>query len=273
MTKVILEARQVAKKLNRKLILDNISLRCERNMIIAIQGKNGSGKSTLLKLLAGIYEPTSGQMIRRTRKIGYVPEHFPEKLRFKVKDYLMLIGSIHNIDKQQLEAKLIKYFQLFNIEAYLQTPLKLCSKGTKQKVGIIQALLHDPDILLLDEPLTGLDATSQDELILILEKLKRERTILFTTHEEMMVDRLADQIFYVDSGKLLTLNRSRRKLMQIKIECDHSERLKEVDVAFHIRSVGPETILTVDGEKSDQLLLELLQNNFSVREVKEVNEC
>ena len=143
---------------------------CSTDTKLLIRGKNGSGKSTLLKILAGITEPTSGKIIRDAQKIGYVPEHFPESLRFKLKEYLLLTASFQGGSKASIEDELSKYIQLFSLEPFLQTSLKACSKGTKQKVGIIQALLMKPDLLLLDEPLTGLDAESQDILIQLLKE-------------------------------------------------------------------------------------------------------
>ena len=178
----ILGAVQVSKEINGRQILHNISFGCSADTKLLIRGKNGSGKSTLLKILAGITEPTGGKLIGNTRKIGYVPEHFPDSLRFRLKEYLLLTASFRGGSKASIEKELLEYIQLFSLEPFLHTSLKACSKGTKQKVGIIQALLMKPNLLLLDEPLTGLDAESQQVLIQLLRD--KQIPIVFTSHEE-----------------------------------------------------------------------------------------
>ena len=197
---LILEAIQVSKEINGRQILRNISLGCSTDTRLLIRGKNGSGKSTLLKLLAGITEPTSGKIVGSARKIGYVPEHFPESLRFRLKEYLLLTSSFQSDSKASIENELSKYIQLFGLEPFLHTSLKACSKGTKQKVGIIQALLMKPDLLLLDEPLTGLDAESQQVLIQLLKE--EQIPIVFTSHEETLVTNMAKEILQIETGEI-----------------------------------------------------------------------
>ncbi|MDN4494418.1 ATP-binding cassette domain-containing protein [Ureibacillus aquaedulcis] len=271
MDKNILEVSNVSKEIGGKKILKNITFTCEDYTTLAIRGSNGSGKSTLLKILAGIYEPTSGVVNRGNRKVGYVTEHFPESLRFKLKEYLILTASFQNIPKQQIEEDLIKYIEMFNLQAHVNTPLKKCSKGTKQKVGIIQALMMKPDILLLDEPLTGLDSATQSELFYLLEKLKKQVTIIFTTHEEKMIESLADAIFSVESGEVLHNPQFRTLQKLIKVNFKDQSILRKLN-PDQITYEGNTAFITVDTTKSDELLLALLNNNCSILEVKERRE-
>lgn len=266
MEKVNFEAVNVSKKIDGKMILNQISFKCEDYTTIAICGQNGSGKSTLLKILAGIYEPTSGKVRRGKRKVGYVPEHFPENLRFKLKEYLILTASFHGFSKQQIETNLLEYINIFGLQPYVDTPLKQCSKGTKQKVGLIQALMMKPDILLLDEPLSGLDSQAQKELIDLLQKLKKEVTIIFTTHEDEMIDKLADKILYVESGQVSVKPQKVRKLIKVKL--NNKEILKELNF-YDITYEGNTAWITVDTESCDGILLELLNKKCSILEVKE----
>ncbi|WP_144510734.1 ATP-binding cassette domain-containing protein [Bacillus sp. FJAT-22090] len=269
MGKVIFETVNLSKVIEGHTILRNVSFRFEEKSAIAIRGQNGSGKSTFIKLLAGIYEPSSGKIKRNANKIGYVPEHFPENLRFKLKEYLLMIASFHEISMKSIESELIEYIRLFEIEPFINTPLKYCSKGTKQKVGIIQALLMKPDVLLLDEPLTGLDPTSQQQLIYLLQKLKKELTIIFTTHEDVMVGTIADQVLYVESGQLLFDIEPKQTKKIIKVEFPNKKIFTELNT-IDIHYEGNIALLTVNTSLSDEILLNLLNKKCSVLEVKEM---
>ena len=265
---VILEASDLKKEIDGKEILQHVSFQIEEHVSIAIRGSNGSGKSTLLKLLAGIYDPTSGNLVRNAKRIGYVPEHFPENLRFKLMEYLTLVATFQGMSETDIEAELSEYIHLFGIEPFTNTPLKKCSKGTKQKVGILQALLIKPDILLLDEPLTGLDTSSQQNLMAMLEKLKTKMTIIFTTHEDLLVDNIADQIFYVKDGQVLIHTETKSSHLVIKVRFPNKSVLLRLQLnEMHIEE--DIAIITVSKDKSDDLLRKLLNNNCSVLDVRE----
>ncbi|MFF2753772.1 ATP-binding cassette domain-containing protein [Psychrobacillus sp. NPDC058041] len=268
MKKTVFEVSNLRKEIEGNVILQNVSFKLEENISIAIRGQNGSGKSTLLKLLAGIYEPTSGKIRRNARRIGYVPEHFPESIRFNLKEYLMLIASFHGISKLKIESELLEYINLFGIESFMDTPLKQCSKGTKQKVGLLQALIIKPDILLLDEPLTGLDSTSQQSLLTLLEKLKKQMTIIFTSHEDLLVDCIADQTLYVEDRNISFHNETTNKNRVIKVKFPNKDIFTELDF-IDINYDGDTAMLTVSLDYSDVLLKKLLNKNCSVLEVRE----
>ncbi|WHY79017.1 ABC transporter ATP-binding protein [Neobacillus sp. WH10] len=268
MGRVTFEVVNVTKEIKGQSILKSISFNCVENTATAILGHNGSGKSTLLKILAGIYEPTSGSVVRNTRKIAYVPEHFPENLRFKLKEYLQLMASFQGFTKEDVEIQLSQYFRTFGIEQFVNTPLKQCSKGTKQKVGLIQALLSKPEVLLLDEPLTGLDTASQHELINLLEKLKRQATIIFTTHEYIMIEALADQVLELESGEVTFQNEPIKVERLIKTTFKDQEIFSGLDLVS-IEYESNSALITVEAPKSDELLMYLLKNNCSILEIKE----
>lgn len=262
----ILKAVQIRKEISGYPILQNISFACSNNTVLLVRGKNGSGKSTLLKILAGIIEPTSGKVISSAKKIGYVPEHFPEHLRFRLQEYLLLTASFHGLTGESVHRELSKYINLFGLEPFLRTPLTSCSKGTRQKVGIIQALLIRPDLLLLDEPLTGLDIESQQILIQLLKE--EQVPIIFTSHEAELIDRLALEILQVETGEL-TINKGNVKPKRsIRVEFQRKEDLKDIP-ASNTQYEGNIAVLTVDKDSSDQVLRSLLGKNCSILEVKE----
>ncbi len=247
----ILEAVQVSKEIEGRQILRDISFGCSMDTKLLIRGKNGSGKSTLLKILAGITDPSNGKLMGSAQRIGYVPEHFPESMRFKLKEYLLLTASFRGGSKASIEDELSKYIQLFSLEPFLQTPLKSCSKGTKQKVGIIQALLMEPDVLLLDEPLTGLDAESQDILIQLLTE--RRTPIIFTSHEDVSLINLAKEVLQIETGEISrqTLNAVPKK--RIRVHCSKREDVKDLPLS-QLDFDGNIAVFTVEGDVSDQVL-------------------
>ncbi|MCJ7841991.1 ABC transporter ATP-binding protein [Lederbergia sp. NSJ-179] len=268
MGEIFIEATDVSKEIDGQTILNQLSFRLEGNKAIAIRGQNGSGKSTFLKLLAGIYEPTNGIIKRGKYRIGYVPEHFPETLPFRLNEYLSIIASFHGNTKPEMKSTLSSYIRLFSIESFLDTPLKKCSKGTRQKVGLIQALMINPDILLLDEPLTGLDHDSQHHLLQLLEKRKKKCMIIFTTHEDRLIEKIADESYLLESGTLSISKMKSLKKKRIKINYRMSDILQDLDLITH----DPKekiAILSVDPDQCDALLLHLLQNHCSILEVGE----
>ncbi|WP_338449005.1 ABC transporter ATP-binding protein [Niallia oryzisoli] len=272
MNRSIVVLQNASKQIHKKLILKDINLTFNIGLTTAIVGHNGSGKSTLLKLIAGIYEPTKGTIERMTKRISYVPEHFPENLRFKVKEYLYIMGKMRGLDSAVLQKNIHKYSGQFGIEAYLDTPLNNCSKGTKQKVGIILALLLKSDILLLDEPLSGLDAESQNELAMQLKSIKSDHCIVFTAHESLLVDRLADQVIQINKGKaeshLYSLTQGKQMVINIKVY-DRSI-LHTLTGILEMKFEGQDTaVLIVSNHDSDRVLLQLLEQGCSILKLDE----
>jgi ABC-type multidrug transport system ATPase subunit len=270
----IFTANHVEKMIVGLPILKDVSLKIRVGEVVAIKGHNGSGKSSLLKLIGGIYEPSNGKVVRNAKKIGYVPEHFPEKIRFKLQEYLLLIGEMNGRRKEELSNEVNQYVHQFKIQSFLHIPLKSCSKGTKQKVGIIQALLAKPDLLILDEPLTGLDEQSQHELFAQLSSVKGNCTIIFTTHEDLLITDLADRVIEVENGDIIENNKiasSKEIHKQITAIVPSIKSLEGIrDIAKVQYDQRDNAIILVESSKSDQILQELLINGCSIVELKEM---
>ncbi|WP_313801206.1 ABC transporter ATP-binding protein [Cytobacillus sp.] len=268
---IIFEAVGAGKKIDGVSILNDISLRISLGEKIAITGHNGSGKSSLLKLIGGIYESSTGQVKRAMSKTGYVPEHFPENIRFKMQEYLLLMGKMSGKSESELMEKIHIYAEIFTIKEFLNVPLKNCSKGTKQKAGIIQALLMDPQILLLDEPLTGLDEGTQYELLNVLDTYKKEITIVFTAHESLLIDGLADRVITVANGRIIEDDKKeiKKKYKSIKAIIPNQSIALEIP-SIQIHNLEANTIeMTVLNDHSDDVLTKLLQRGCSIVELKE----
>lgn len=269
----LFESNKASKTIDRVMIIDDVSISISIGEKVAITGSNGSGKSSLLKLIGGFYEETAGQVKRSNMEIGYVPEHFPENIRFKVKEFLTLTGKMCGNAPKELERKIEKYAELFSIKDFLHTPLKNCSKGTKQKAGIIQALIKEPDLLLLDEPLTGLDDQAQTELLNQLQSLSRDKTIIFTAHDSLLIEELAERILRVDGGKIVSDSIKSKKKEKMRILTAHIPSRESIMGFPCIRHqfISESTVeMMVSAKESDQVLRMLLERGCSIIELKEM---
>ncbi|WP_040979001.1 ABC transporter ATP-binding protein [Oceanobacillus jeddahense] len=267
----LIELKHINKKYGKKNILYDISLSMNENQVIAILGANGSGKSTFLRIAAGIERPDRGQVVYPDKniRIGYVPERFPKYLRFTPDEYLHYIGKISGISETELKQRISSLLHRFQLDKWRGQRISGLSKGNIQKVGIIQAILQQPDLLVLDEPLSGLDFPAQQELLLILGELKRQgTTTLLTYHESSMFEEIVDQSYYIKDGYLTKenfLNKDAVKLIEV-------EGLTVIDVqewedVLDIATKENNLLLYVGSENTNQVLTRILALQGSIEYV------
>lgn len=264
----------ISKHYDHRKILDHVCFSINREETLAIVGHNGSGKSTLLKSIAGLEKPTAGRIVKKPAemKIGYVPEQFPNNIRFSPNEYLTLLGEMEGQPLPSLKKKITDLLHTFRLSDYADIRIQHFSKGMKQKIGIMQALLSKPDFLILNEPLSGLDPQSQEELADILNKLKYEGLpILFTCHERKLLERVADRVYRINQGKIIAENVFPRVLtMEIKAvlstDLPHPElHLETISKSFRIRDC--ELVIKTTEEQSNQVIVKLITNSYKIRSV------
>ncbi|MCR8659514.1 ABC transporter ATP-binding protein [Paenibacillus endoradicis] len=267
MMESIIELRKVSKSFSKEhMVLDEITIKLFKNQCIAILGQNGSGKSTILKLIASLIPCSSGEIIYdKDSKIGYAPEQFP-KLKFTAEEYLYAMGRIQKLPKYELKQKINDLLYRFNLhESYDMTHF---SKGMLQKVNLLQAVLGDPRVLILDEPLSGLDASSRIELITMLQIFKDQGiTIIMSCHENSLLDELADRVIVIKDGKVHSDN----PIKQVNESLFKIVYANDGDVPI-CNLLNPKLILTynngneliVKEQYRDSVLLQLLQQNYSI---------
>lgn len=192
----------VSKVYDRRTIICPFHFTIQKGSSIAIVGHNGCGKSTLLKIMAGLIQPTTGKISYPNGKplFHYLPEKFyPTPL--KANTYLERMGEIDGIPKKELEKKICTLAEDFYVSEFLNVPMKSLSKGTLQKIGVIQALLYEPEILLLDEPLSGQDEDSKKVFIHKINKLREKgTTIIMSCHEKELTDALTEKKYTIQNG-------------------------------------------------------------------------
>ncbi|WP_052345836.1 ABC transporter ATP-binding protein [Paucisalibacillus sp. EB02] len=264
----------VSKVYMNKQVLSNISLSIEENQIMAIRGENGTGKSTLLRIIAGIEQPSSGKVTYRNNnmKIGYVPERFPKQIRFTPSEYLHYIGKIGGISVKYLEDRIENLLHRFRLNNVKNQRIMELSKGNIQKVGIIQALIHNPNLLILDEPLSGLDSLAQEELVTIIGEMKQQgTTVLLTYHETNAFESIIERKLYIHNGNISetkVLDNQPVKLLIIK-EIKESD-VKLWDGVIQVEKKEDQLFLYVSSRDSDVILLRVLQLGGSIEAVSTV---
>lgn len=221
----------VVKEYGPQKALDHVSFTIDTGEIVGFLGPNGAGKSTLMKIMTTYIEPTSGSVnvngfdiienpIRVKRSIGYLPEHNPLYLDFYVREYLKFHADIHKIGKERIQ-KVIDLVGLIDIKGKKISQL---SKGYRQRVGLAAALLHDPEVLILDEPTTGLDPNQLKEIRDLIKEIGKTRTILLSTHIMQEVEAMCDRVIIINKGNIVADERLRDLLTDkgqvIQVEFD-----------------------------------------------------
>lgn len=230
----ILEIKDVSKSFNGKKVLDSLTFSVPEGSIFGFVGKNGAGKTTTMKMILGLETVDQGEIKllgeavrfgenRTNRHTGYLPD-VPEFYGYmKAKEYLMLCTEITGIDKIQRKKRVDELLELVNLQEN-KTEISGFSRGMKQRLGIAQALLNKPKLLICDEPTSALDPNGRRELLDLLDSLRKETTVVFSTHILNDVEQICDYIGILDQGKMVTT-------ASIK-ELKQKYKKKQVQIAF-----------------------------------------
>lgn len=183
-------------------VLRGVDLEIAPGALIQVEGANGTGKSTLLRVLAGLDAPTEGRATGRPRT-AYVPERFPAALPFTAAEYLTHLGAVHGLDRPAAARAAAEWLERFGADEYARTPMGELSKGSSQKVAVAQALLADPELLILDEAWTGLDADAREELErVVVERTAAGAAVVFVDHDPRRLAGAPDATYGVVGGAL-----------------------------------------------------------------------
>ncbi|MEU7724945.1 ATP-binding cassette domain-containing protein [Streptomyces sp. NPDC040724] len=188
----------------RPWVLRGVSLELPPGTLVRIEGGNGGGKSTLLRLVAGIDTPTEGRVDGRPRRTAYVPERFPAALPLTAASYLTHLGRVHGLGRAGAARRAAHWLERFGAAGYARTPMAELSKGTSQKVAVAQALLAEPELLVLDEAWTGLDTAARAELDLaVAERTAAGAAVVFVDHDPRRLAGATDAHYRVEGAALV----------------------------------------------------------------------
>lgn len=213
-TKTMIEAEGLTKYYGPFVATENISFSIPQGQIVAFLGPNGAGKTTTMKMLTGYLAPSSGsakiagldvhtERIEASKRLGYLPENGPLYLDMTPLELLEFFGEARELAPKTLEQRIASVRDFCALHHVLEKPIGKLSRGLRQRVGLAQALLHDPDVLVMDEPTAGLDPNQIRHFRDNIRKLGRDKTILISTHILQEVDAIADRVLFVHDGRLV----------------------------------------------------------------------
>ncbi|MBC1464035.1 ABC transporter ATP-binding protein [Listeria welshimeri] len=205
-----LEIHDLKKKYNGKWAVKGINLTLNEKECVALIGPNGAGKTTMINMIVQILSQDEGEITldghnAKTfrEKIGFLPQYPQFYGWMSAAECLRLMGKLSNMGKKELESRITEVLQLVGLSGSINKKISTYSGGMRQRLGIAQAILHRPELLVLDEPVSALDPIGRREIIALLEKLKKETTILFSTHILKDAEEICDRIAIIKNGELI----------------------------------------------------------------------
>lgn len=211
----VIEIENLTMNYGEKEVLKGLNLTINRGQIVGYIGPNGAGKSTTLKTLIGMVRGFSGKVkvlgfdvtthsLEVKQKVGYVPESAQLYEQLTPMEYLLFVGRLHKMSDSRIEQIAHKMLEIFELDQLADRRMGVFSKGSKQKVQIIAGMMHNPDLIILDEPLSGLDPNAVLLLKEILGKLKSEgKTIFYSSHLMDVVEKISDRIILINQGEIV----------------------------------------------------------------------
>jgi ABC-2 type transport system ATP-binding protein len=248
----MLELKGITKKFSIFPVVKDVSFSIQPSEILGYLGPNGAGKTTTIKMLAGLLEPTEGDIrldgvnIKKDitaykARVGYVPEQSEIYPHLSAQEYLLMVGRLRHLPESSLREKIENLMTLFDLDKDMTSPISSYSKGMKQKVLISAALLHNPDILLVDEPLSGLDVTTAMVVKDIIHHLALEnKMILYSSHVLEVTEKLCSRVIIIHKGSVVADDsvENLRHLMKVpSLEEIFSQLVIEEDTAAVARQV------------------------------------
>ncbi len=209
----MIEVRDLTKRFARQTVVRDVSFKVGRGEIVGFLGPNGAGKTTTMRMLTGYLPPTSGsvriagfdvfrQSIEARRRIGYMPENVPLYDDMRVREYLKFRARLKGLPNREARTRVNDVVETCGLESVRRKMIKVLSKGYRQRVGLADALIHSPDLLILDEPTNGLDPNQIRQIRELIKRLGEKHTILLSTHILSEVEMTCGRVIIIDSGRI-----------------------------------------------------------------------
>lgn len=259
----MIEIRSVTKKFGNVVAVDGIEFKVPKGEVLGFLGPNGAGKTTTMKLITGFWQPDGGSILidgidvisrpeLSKRKIGYLPENVPLYDDMKVFEYLRFIAEVRDIQPELILPRIKEVVEICGLHNVIGKSLDELSKGYRQRVGLAQAIMHNPDVLILDEPTTGLDPNQIVEIRELIRKIGQEKTVIFSTHILAEAQATCDRVIIINKGKIVAegtpdqlMNRFQSKdEIQLKIKGSNAkvlETLKNLNGVISVENLESES--------------------------------
>lgn len=223
----------VTKKYDSQLALNDVNLNIEKGRIVGLLGPNGAGKSTLMKIITCFIPPTEGTVtveghdildnpMEVRRCVGYLPEHNPLYLDMYVREYLEFVAGIHHITGNEAKRRIDEMIEKTGLTVEMRKKIGALSKGYRQRVGLAQAMMHNPSVLILDEPTSGLDPNQLIDIRALITELGKEKTVLLSTHIMQEVEAMCPEIIIINKGVVVANDKIENIKMNVMHRADAS---------------------------------------------------
>ena len=211
---VMIQAEKLCKVYGSFHALKDVSFSIPRGQVTAFLGPNGAGKTTTMRILSGFLSPTSGvariggfdvatDRLAAAEKLGYLPENGPLYLDMTPLSLLLFFGEARGMSPNRLNDRIEAVTTLLSLKSVLEKPIQKLSKGYRQRCGMAQALLHEPDVLIMDEPTSGLDPNQIRDVRATIRELGKSKTVLLSTHILQEVEAVADRVVFIHAGQIV----------------------------------------------------------------------
>jgi ABC-2 type transport system ATP-binding protein len=279
-----LSIEHVSKKFGDYKANDDISLSIQKGKIFGLLGPNGAGKTTLIRMITRILLPDSGTILfdgkphndKHTERIGYMPEERGLYKNMKVYDHLVYLGKLKGLSAADAKAKTLQWLQRLEIETWRDKKIEELSKGMSQKVQFIGTVIHEPELLILDEPFSGLDPINSQIIDEEIHRLKAEgKTIIFSTHRMEQVDQICDEIGLINKGHLILhgdVTELKNRFKQSIFEVRFSESAENIDISgiAVVEQSANHMVLKANEKSNAELLRLLLDRGLQITSFQEI---
>ncbi len=258
----------ITKLYGEQKALNDVSFTVETGQIVGFLGPNGAGKSTMMKIITCYIPPTQGtvkvcgfdildQALEVRKQIGYLPEHNPLYLDMYVKEFLEFVGGLYKI--KNIKGRVAEMIELTGLQVEQKKKIGALSKGYRQRVGLAQAIIHDPKVLIMDEPTTGLDPNQLEEIRSLIKMLGKEKTVMLSTHIMQEVEAVCDKVIIINKGEIVanesTANLQKNTSKQLyTVEFDKAvskNSLKSIDGVNEVTQINDNTWQISTGIEKD----------------------
>lgn len=249
--------KDLTKKYGEQKAVNNISFEIKTGEVVGFLGPNGAGKSTTMKMITCYMSPSSGDITldglsileqpeEVKKKIGYLPENNPLYTDMAIVDYLRFTAEIQGVEKSKISSRIAEMIDMCGLDVEKHKKINELSKGFRQRVGLAQAMIHDPEVLILDEPTTGLDPNQIIEIRKLIKKLGKEKTVILSSHILSEVEATCDRILIINKGRIVADGSSEtlrqqsegQELLTVNIEADSAEVKKELLALASVEKVN-----------------------------------
>jgi ABC-2 type transport system ATP-binding protein len=247
-----LETRNITKLFGTQRALDEVSFKLKKGELVGFLGPNGAGKSTMMKIITGFLPSDAGEVLINEeiissenleikKNIGYLPENNPLYTDLYVKEFLEITAGFYQLENKK--KRVAEMVDLTGLGREQHKKIRALSKGYRQRVGLAQALIHDPSILILDEPTTGLDPNQLDEIRNLIREISREKTVMLSSHIMQEVEAVCNRVIIINKGKIVADGGI------AEVKAGKLKRNQVVIVEFN-KKVEPEKLLLIGGIKN-----------------------